>query len=90
MRSKSFVNQATKGILLLVLVAASTIVQGSFVPANAACFDPAGPGVDWSGCDKSNISAFFVDLSNANPTVLRGVLRAQYGSVQVEGIKIRL
>lgn len=33
------------------------------LPAMAACSDPAGPGVDWSGCSK-----VFTDLSYANLT----------------------
>lgn len=32
----------------------------------AACDDPAGPNVDWQGCDKTWLQLQNVDLSNAN------------------------
>jgi len=34
--------------------------------ALAECDDPAGPGVDWSGCVKIGLSTEGADLSNAN------------------------
>ncbi|MBT5434252.1 MAG: hypothetical protein HOK83_11410, partial [Rhodospirillaceae bacterium] len=34
--------------------------------AKAACDDPAGPDVDWSGCDKSGAYLSRADLSGAN------------------------
>ncbi len=41
------------------------LFQLTVYPVAAACSDPAGPGVDWSGCDKSGINVGSLDLSGA-------------------------
>ncbi len=47
----------------VVLLAVLALLTAS--PVFAACGDPAGPGVDWSGCDKSGINVGSLDLSGA-------------------------
>lgn len=47
----------------VVLLAILSLLTTS--PVAAACGDPAGPGVDWSGCDKSGINVGSLDLSSA-------------------------
>jgi len=39
----------------------------------AACDDPAAPGVDWSGCDKSGQYLWHANLSNADLSDARGL-----------------
>ncbi len=34
--------------------------------ANAACGDPAGIGVNWSGCDKTGVDLTGIDMTGAN------------------------
>lgn len=53
------------------LAAALALSLTAASEAKAACSDPAAPGVDWSGCDKSraNLSDAYLpyaDLTNAN------------------------
>jgi uncharacterized protein YjbI with pentapeptide repeats len=51
----------------LTFLAAAVLSLTVSLPAMAACSDPAGPGVDWQGCDKSGVDLSpFVDLSGAN------------------------
>ncbi len=47
-------------VVLLAVLSPLTIS-----PVAAACSDLAGPGVDWSGCDKSGINVGSLDLSGA-------------------------
>ncbi|MCP4362826.1 MAG: hypothetical protein GY796_32890 [Chloroflexi bacterium] len=52
--------------LIAIFVALLIALQVFAIPSvSAACGDPAGPGVDWSGCDKSGVSVFGLDLSGA-------------------------
>ena len=50
------------------LAAALTLFLTAASEAKAGCQDPAGPGVDWSNCDKSGADLIDVNLSGANLT----------------------
>lgn len=66
-------NVRLTGRWLAVIILAAGLVVASAPAAMAACGDPPGPNVDWSGCDKSgqdfsNEDFSFANLSNANLT----------------------
>lgn len=48
------------------LAAAVVLSLATITTANAACSDPAAPGVDWSGCVKKNAELVRADLSGAD------------------------
>ena len=52
--------------LLKQLLAALALVALTATSAQAACTDPAGPGVNWSGCNKNGIRVPGANLSGAN------------------------
>lgn len=56
-----------KHTLLTAVFAALFVALQLFTAptVSAACGDPAGPGVDWSGCDKSGVSVAWLDMSGA-------------------------
>ena len=59
---------------MIIRTGALCLILGLVLTSRAAlagCDDPAGPGVDWSGCVKIGLSADRADLSNAN---LKGML----------------
>lgn len=49
--------------LAVITVLGATMVSGA--PAIAGCDDPAGPEVDWTGCDKAGIDLEGMDMSYA-------------------------
>ncbi len=52
--------------LLKQLLAALALAALTATSAQAACTDPAGPGVNWSGCNKNGIRVPGANLSGAN------------------------
>ena len=48
------------------LLAAVMLSFGTASNAWAACGDPAGPGVDWNNCDKSEVNLSGKEMSGAN------------------------
>lgn len=75
-------------VALFALAFAFMAVPG----ASADCGDPAGPGVDWSGCDKSGVSIATLNLTGANltGTNLSGanVALAILVNAQIDGVNL--
>jgi uncharacterized protein YjbI with pentapeptide repeats len=59
----------TIGLKRTSIYAATVVLSLAATTANAACWDPAAPGVDWNGCDKSFVRLVHGALSGAD---LRG------------------
>jgi uncharacterized protein YjbI with pentapeptide repeats len=59
----------TTGLKRTSIYAATVVLSLAATTANAACWDPAAPGVDWNGCDKSFVRLVHGALSGAD---LRG------------------
>jgi uncharacterized protein YjbI with pentapeptide repeats len=56
----------TSGLKRTSIYAATVVLSLAATTANAACSDPAAPGVDWSGCDKSGARLSGANLAGAD------------------------
>ena len=77
----SLISLFTRTCLVAGGVAALSLM--TLPQARAACSDPAGPRVDWSGCELLGVDLVGADLSNAD---LRG---ANLEGADLEGIDLR-
>ena len=55
------------------------------VSANAACSDPAGPGVDWSGCVLTHAYLYDANLSGADLSGARKRRKKQLAAARTDG-----
>jgi uncharacterized protein YjbI with pentapeptide repeats len=56
----------TTGLKRSSIYAATVVLSLAATTANAACWDPAGPAVNWNGCDKSGVNLSGADLAGVD------------------------